>query len=65
MADDVLQHPQQIVQERESRRVYQSKVDFGGGRTFLLRVIVDELVQPATVVTVYRTSRIGKYWRPS
>jgi len=26
-------------------------------------VIVNETVDPAVVVTVYRTSRIGKYWR--
>ncbi|MBI4310654.1 MAG: DUF4258 domain-containing protein [Chloroflexi bacterium] len=31
--------------------------------TFLLRVIVDDATNPITVVTVYRTKKISKYWR--
>lgn len=42
---------------------YQSLVDFGGGKTYLLRVMVNETVDPAVVVTAYRTSKIKKYWR--
>jgi hypothetical protein len=38
-------------------------VDFGDGRTYLLRVMVNETVDPAVVVTVYRTSKIKEYWR--
>jgi hypothetical protein len=30
---------------------------------FLLRVIVDDGVDPAVVVTVYRTTKIEKYWK--
>lgn len=60
----VLRQPQQIVPERPPRKAYQSKVDFGDGRTFLLRVIVDDTVEPAIVVTLYRTSKINKYWKP-
>lgn len=59
----VLDSPQQIVDERAGRRAYQSKIDFGSGRTFLVRAIVDDSVDPAVVVTVYRTSRIAQYWR--
>ncbi len=29
---------------------------------FLLRVIVDDSVDPAVVVTAYRTTKIEKYW---
>ena len=42
--------------------VYQSRHDFGG-MIFLVRVVVDRSVAPAMVVTVYRTTKIGKYWR--
>ena len=63
MADEVLRSPQQVVTERGSRHAYQSRVDFGDGRIFLLRLIVDDSMDPAVVVTVYRTSRIEKYWR--
>lgn len=59
----VLDHPQQILSEQHGRRAYQSQLDFGGGRVFLLRAIVDDRVEPAIVVTVYRTSKIAKYWR--
>jgi hypothetical protein len=32
------------------------------GKMFLLRAIVDDSVDPAVVVTAYRTKRIEKYW---
>jgi len=62
MIDAVLQQPQQVVPERGGRKSYQSQLDFGGGRVFLLRVIVDDSVDPAVVITVYRTSKISRYW---
>ena len=64
MAEEVLRQPQQIVTERAPRKAYQSKVDFGDGRMFLVRVIVDDTVEPAIVVTLYRTTKINKYWKP-
>ncbi|MFB2896885.1 DUF4258 domain-containing protein [Aerosakkonemataceae cyanobacterium BLCC-F50] len=65
LVESVLANPQQIVSEKEGRKAYQSQVDFGGSRRFLLRVIVADDVQPMVVITVYRTSRIQKYWRQS
>ena len=62
--EEVLRQPQQIVPERPPKKAYQSKVDFGGGKVFLVRVIVDDTVEPAMVVTVYRTTKINKYWKP-
>jgi hypothetical protein len=63
MLESVLENPQQVLAERGGKKAYQSQLDFGGGKIFLLRAIVDETVDPAMVVTVYRTSKIGKYWR--
>ncbi len=63
LADGVLRRPQQIVPERGSRKAYQSKVTFDDGQCFLLRLIIDDAIDPAVVVTAYRTSRIEKYWR--
>jgi hypothetical protein len=65
LADSVLEHPQQVVEEMEGLKAYQSKVDFGTGRMYLLRTIVDEGIDPAAVVTVHRTSKIAKYRRES
>lgn len=62
LLDSVLQNPQQIVSERKPKKAYQSQLDFGGGRVFLLRVIVDDTTDPAVVVTAYRTKKIAKYW---
>jgi hypothetical protein len=64
LVEEVLQHPQQIVPERPPKMAYQSQLDFGGGRMFLLRVIVDDTIEPAIVVTLYRTKKINKYWKP-
>ena len=63
LLESVLEHPQQIVEARGMKKAYQSKVDFGGAKIFLIRVIVDDTIEPATVITVYRTSKITKYWR--
>ncbi len=63
LADRVLRQAQQVVPGHGSRKAYQSKVVFEDGRTFLLRLIVDEDSDPAVVVTIYRTSKIEKYWR--
>lgn len=62
LVESVLDHPQQIVPQLPGRVAYQSQIDFGGGRMYLVRVIVEDVVDPAVVVTVYRTSKITKYW---
>jgi hypothetical protein len=46
----------------EDRWIYQSRIPFEDGRMYLLRVVVDEGEQPPAIVTVYRTSKAGKYW---
>ncbi|UCC85670.1 MAG: DUF4258 domain-containing protein [Anaerolineales bacterium] len=60
----VLSAPEQVEIVRPSRAVYQSRVDYGAPpRTYLIRVLVDMDRQPPEVVTAYRTSKVGKYWR--
>jgi hypothetical protein len=61
--ESVLNNPQQVVTEQGGRKVYQSQVDCGDGKMVLLRAIVIDDVEPAIVVTVYRTKHIQKYWR--
>ena len=60
--DMVLARPEQIVPETAGRKAYQSKIDIHG-KMFLIRAIVDDTVSPTVVITVYRTSKISKYWR--
>ncbi len=62
LLESVMEHPQQIVPQADGTEVFQSQLDFGDGTIFLLRAIVNIDVDPAIVVTIYRTSKIGKYW---
>jgi hypothetical protein len=60
----VLAKPEQMEMVREGRAVYQSRLEIGDPpKTYLLRVFVDIEPVPPFVVTVYRTSKIEKYWR--
>ena len=58
---EVLQAPEQRQTLRPGRDVVQSRIDFGA-RRYLVRVFVDVSRDPPEVVTVYRTSKVGKYW---
>ena len=64
MLESVLISPQQTITERDGKKAYQSQIDFGGGRMYLLRAIVNDVLDPAVVITVYRTRNMQKYWRP-
>jgi hypothetical protein len=60
----ILFAPEQVKIVRPGRAVYQSRVEFEKPpKTYLVRVFVDVDRQPPEVVTVYRTSKVGKYWR--
>lgn len=60
----VLTSPEQRFDLRPGRVALQSRMMMGmPERAYLVRVIVDVDCQPAEVVTVYRTSKIAKYWR--
>lgn len=63
LVESVVENPQQIVDDIEGMRVYQSQLDFGAGKMYLLRVFVVEEGSHLKVVTLYRTSKIRKYWR--
>ena len=63
--DSVLNQPEQVVSEKSGRSAYQSRIDFGDGTFYLVRVIVDTGSDPPLVVTAYRTSKIDKYWEAS
>lgn len=54
--------PQQVVAGYGGLRVHQSQVEFPDGGRYLVRVIINDAVDPARIVTVYRTSKIDKYW---
>jgi hypothetical protein len=60
----VLIAPEQRLEIRPGRIVLQSRVRTGTPeRTYLVRVFDDTTTSPPEVVTLYRTSRVSKYWR--
>ncbi len=55
---------EQEVGVRPGRKVYQARRWKGEPpRAYLYRVFVDVDRRPVEVVTVYRTSKVDKYWR--
>jgi hypothetical protein len=59
---EVFENPQQVLECKEQERhVYQSKY-LVGKKLYLIRVIVADDCPPATVVTVYKTTNIDRYW---
>lgn len=64
MVRAMLLAPKQRLEVRPGREVLQSEISSGQpGKVSLIRVFVDIDRRPAEVVTVYRTSKIEKYWR--
>jgi Domain of unknown function (DUF4258) len=62
--ESVLAAPEQTECVREGRAVSHSRIELGApAKTYLLRVVVDIDRQPSEVVTVYRSSKVQKYWR--
>jgi len=62
LVEHTLHAPEQKVPEVDEITCYQSQVEIDG-KTYLLRIMVNEMMKPAVVVTMYRTSKISKYWR--
>ena len=60
--EDVVRNPEQIVSVNLERSIYQSKLELNQ-KEYLLRVVVDIRGESLTVVTIYKTSKIKKYWR--
>jgi hypothetical protein len=58
----VLAEPEQVVAGHGGKQVHQATMAIEG-RTFLVRVVVATDTDPATVVPVYRTTKIERYRR--
>lgn len=64
VVEHVLSQPEQEIPVRPGRVVRQSRISMlEGDRAHLVRVFVDIDRDVPEVVTVYRTSKIDKYWR--
>lgn len=64
LVERVVTEPEQVVDE-DGRKVGQSRYrDEVKNKEYLLRVVYEETGEDKLVVTIYRTSKIRKYWRP-
>jgi hypothetical protein len=60
----IVEHPQQIIPAKKNRLVLQSKYhDKLEEKEMLLRVIIEPVENSQKVISVYRTSKMDKYWR--
>ena len=57
----IMSSPEQVIPGANRRKVLQSRMAYDG-KTYLVRLVVENWPQSPVVVTVYRTSRIEKYW---
>ena len=64
LVERVLESPEQKTSVLDNINCYQSRVEISG-KQYVVRVLVNDTVQPPVVVTAYRTSKIRKYWRES
>jgi hypothetical protein len=60
---DIAVAPEQVIAVRVGREVRQSRVTLPDGRSHLVRIVADTVGHDIRVVTVYRTSKVAKYWR--
>lgn len=60
---ETMKNPAQKIKKPE-KYVYQSKYFDGKlGKEMLLRIFVKEDIKGLTIITLYKTSKIGKYWK--
>lgn len=60
--DKVMTQPEQTVAGLGNREIRQGRIETEAG-LFLVRCVVEAWRNPPVVVTVYRTTKIAKYWR--
>ena len=61
--NQIINSPQEIVNDEGSgQKIYQSIIEFSEEKTYLVRVFVDTAKEPNVIKSVYRTSKIDKYY---
>jgi hypothetical protein len=59
--ETTMARPEQIAAGTNGRKISQSRI-VADGRAYLIRLVVEDWHQPPVIVTVYRTSKVEKYW---
>ncbi len=61
--EKILNNPKQILDSENNRKVYQDIIEFNDNKEYVVRVILEETKNNLKVITVYKSSKISKYWR--
>ncbi len=61
IAEQVLEHPEEIIENNDGLTVYQAIKLFENGKNYLVRIYVHKKVEPQIVVTAIRTTKFKKY----
>jgi len=64
LLESVLNNPEQRIPQPGGKEIFQSRLKSARGKMYVLRAVLAVDKDPAVVVTVYRTTKIAKYWRP-
>ena len=60
IVEAILTSPEQII-EQEGKKIFQSVVSFDSEGDYLIRIFVNDNIDPNVIITVYKTSKIKKY----
>ena len=60
--ESLMRHPDQIVEAHGGLVCYQCLIR-DADKPRLLRAIINEAAEPKNIVTIYRTTKISKYWK--
>lgn len=62
---EVLENPDQVIIDSDISDivVYQSVFNNMEGGNYMIRVFVNRTKNPKLVVTVYKTTKVSKYWK--
>jgi Domain of unknown function (DUF4258) len=60
---EVVQNPEQSIKHDDEKIILQSRVTLDEGKNYLIRVFINVMKEPNLIITVYKTSKIKKYWK--
>ncbi|MCK4385429.1 MAG: DUF4258 domain-containing protein [candidate division Zixibacteria bacterium] len=64
LVQEVVRNPTQVIGLKSGRQVCQTKYfDEFTKKAMLLRVIIEETTGGIKIITAYKTSKLGKYWK--
>ena len=61
LVNSIITNPQQVIIE-PGKKIFQSIVNFKEEGEYLVRIFVNSIKNPNVIITVYRTSKLDKYY---